>query len=218
MPNLIDNALNTAEAVGLYTPINTSPNFQKIIRKLDPYQGYSLEYLRQFASESSLLEFKTEWLELKEESLRRTYGNFAYLTPMSNTFIVDKNISGKYVVCYAGDHTSKIGSYTIDSSYFYKSDATKIVKPTYKDLTQKDALIFANNFGDYLDFYDSVSKLKVVEGTNGDKWEFYSQEETHPSFPNNMPLIRKVTAKPKDPSEVLVTIRLLHLYNEKKKP
>jgi len=214
MPNLVDIAIDTAEAVGLYEPVSSSPNFKKLIRKLDPFQGHSLDYLRQFASEGALLEFKSDWVDNREEELRRHYGNFSYLTPMSNTFIVDRDINGKYVLCYANAESFKVGSYTIDSSYFYKSDMTKVVKPSYKDLSQKEAFIFADKFSQYLDFYDKVNKQPVIEGKGGSKWEYYTLEETHPSFPRVMPLVRSL--KTKSPTENDVVIRLLHLYNDLK--
>jgi hypothetical protein len=215
MTNPVVSAIDTAQAVGMYIPISSSPNFSRVISKIDPYLGHTLEFLRQFASEESLLEYKTEWVESKEEEIRRNYGSFGYLTPMSNTFIVDKDITGKYLLCYASEQINKLGSYTLDSSFFYKSDVTKVVKPTYKELKQDNALLFALKFSEYLDFYDKVSKLDVIEAL-GSKWQFYTLEETHPSFPSKMPLVKKLKASNPMPGDDVAVIRLLHLFNDMK--
>ena len=210
MTNPVLSAIDTAQAIGMHIPVSSSPNFKKVISKLDPYLGHSLEYLRQFVSEESLIEYKSEWFESKEEEIRRNYGSFGYLTPLSNTFIVDKDVTGKYLVCYISESNNKIGSYTLDSTYFYKSDATKIVKPTYKYLTQKEAMSFALKFSEYLDFYDTVSTQETIEAL-GSKWQFYTLVETHPSFPSKMPLVKKLNAPNLEETSV---IRLLHLFND----
>ncbi len=219
MSNPVKESLNVAEALGMRHSLSTSRNFNKVIWAIDPFLGYPIEFLSQFGIKQDLLDYKEEWLEKREDYIRQSYGTFSYLTPMGNSFFVNKDLSGNYTMCFVDDGV--LQTYKLTYSYFLKSDAVKLNQPSYK-IDQDKAVEFSRLYGEYLDFYEkninSGMKLEAqVIKHDGKVWGI-KEAETNLSFPNHFPSVylKEKEGRPISTLDERISISLLHLFNETK--